>query len=246
WYVCTKQLQLVSLELCVTCRKLETSCIVVTTDTPPHLWRRQDVENYARDRGHSRLPALRVSAIIWKRSGAELLKGSEQLEMTPTELVATSCNDRDRLDAAWSPPSRQQLQRLPLMPEALNGVVWPASLLQLTFGAHFNLSIESVAWPGSLEYLKFGDAFNQPIAQVVWPPVLRQVVLGRDFNMPIESVVWPNSLQHLSFGYKFNQAVARVVWPTSLLQLTFGAHFNFSTESVVWPVSLKYLEFGDA
>ncbi|CAN0052167.1 unnamed protein product, partial [Ascophyllum nodosum] len=84
--VSTKQLQLVSLELCVTCRKLETSCIVVTTDTPPYLWRRRDIKNYARDRGHSRLPTLRVSAIIWKRSVAELLK--------------RSCNDRDRFDTA--------------------------------------------------------------------------------------------------------------------------------------------------
>lgn len=46
-------------------------------------------------------------------------------------------------------------------------VKWPASLLQLTFGDHFNQPIDGVAvGPASLTHLTFGKQFNQPIISV--------------------------------------------------------------------------------
>ncbi|CAN0029280.1 unnamed protein product, partial [Ascophyllum nodosum] len=74
WYVSAKELQLVCVNVCVACRELETSQIVVTNYTPPHLWRRRDVEKHAKKITHSRLPAIRVRAITWKRSIDELSK----------------------------------------------------------------------------------------------------------------------------------------------------------------------------
>ncbi|CAN0050594.1 unnamed protein product [Pylaiella littoralis] len=103
------------------------------------------------------------------------------------------------------------------------GVVWPASLQQLSFGRFFNQPIVGVVWPASLQTLSFGKNFNQPIDAAVWPASLRHLSFGDDFNLPVVGAAWPDSLQTLSFGKKFNQPIAEVVWPASLrLRIVWG------------------------
>ena len=47
--------------------------------------------------------------------------------------------------------SRVKLKTDPNFNQAIEGVAWPASLQQLTFGNFFNQSIEGVTWPVSLQ-----------------------------------------------------------------------------------------------
>jgi len=53
------------------------------------------------------------------------------------------------------------------------GVMWLASLLQISFGYHFNQSIAEFAWPASLQLLTFDWEFNQPIVGVGWSASLQ-------------------------------------------------------------------------
>ena len=240
----TKQLQLVCLELCIACRQSGASCVVVTPDTPPHLWRWRDPKRHRIACGNSRLPILRVSAITWKRSVAQLSKDRVLSGEVPMNLVSRSQDHRERRDNVWRSPSFQQLQRLSIVPgrnEVIDYIKWPASLLQLALGPYFNFLIESVGWPVSLEVLEFGYAFNQSLVRVVWPVSLRHVIFGRNFNFPVESVVWPVSLEVLEFGDNFNQSLVRAVWPASLQTLTFGRNFNRRIDLVIWPTSLQHL-----
>ena len=215
----TKQLQLVCLELCIACRQSGTSCVVVTPDTPPHLWRWRDSKRHPIACGNSRLPILRVSTITWKRSIAQLAKDRVLSSGVPMNLVSRPQDHSERRDNVWQSPSFQQLQRLSIVPgrnEAIDNIEWPASLLQRALGPYFNFPIDSVGWPVSLEVLEFGDDFNQSFVRVVWPVYLRHVIFGRNFNFLVESVVWPVSLEVLELGDNFNQSLVRAVLPASL------------------------------
>ena len=103
-------------------------------------------------------------------------------------------------------------------------VKWPASLRQLSFKHWPNTeSFAKIGWPASLECLVFFDqGFDQPIRGTAWPSSLRKLILGNRFNHPITGVVWPQSLHQLSFGICFNQDIAGVMWPASLQKLSFG------------------------
>lgn len=54
---------------------------------------------------------------------------------------------------------------------AIHDVLWPMLLERLVLGG-FNQGIEGVVWPASLQQLSFGATFNQEIAGVVWPASL--------------------------------------------------------------------------
>lgn len=90
-------------------------------------------------------------------------------------------------------------------------VVWPASLLRLTFTKHFNQPIDRYVWPPSLRELTFGDGFNQPIPEgIAWPETLERLRLGRKFDHPIDHVVLPDSLKTLTLGRYFSQSLPSV------------------------------------
>ncbi len=105
-----------------------------------------------------------------------------------------------------------------------HGVKWPASLRQLSFKRFpTGESFAKIRWPASIERLVFFDGgFDGPIQGAAWPSSLRKLVLGNDFNQPIAGVVWPPSLQQLLFGLRFDQDIKGVVWPASLRKLSFG------------------------
>jgi len=101
------------------------------------------------------------------------------------------------------------------------GVVWPASVLQLSFKGNFNQPLVGAAWPASVLKLSLDGNFNQPITGIVWPAFLQQLSLGYCFNQPIAEVEWPASLQEMSFGSCFNQPIVGVLWPAALQKLIF-------------------------
>ena len=128
--------------------------------------------------------------------------------------------------------------------QSLNKVTWPAGLQILTFGENFNQSLDNVTWPAGLESVTFGQDFNQSLDNVTWPAVLQSVTFGHDFNQSLDNVTWPAGLQCLTFGEKFNQSLDKVTWPAGLQNLTFGANFDQSLDNVTWPAGLQSLTLG--
>lgn len=87
------------------------------------------------------IPPLRVSAMTWKRSLDDLARGLALPE--GLEAVFFVCNFRD-YDVGW--------------------VVWPSSLLSISFGNGFNQPIAAVSWPAGLQRLTFGwEVLLQPL-----------------------------------------------------------------------------------
>lgn len=86
------------------------------------------------------IPSLRVTAITWERSLGDLARGFALPE--GLEALYFACNFR-YYDVGW--------------------VVWPSSLLNISFGNGFNQPIAAVSWPASLQRLTFGwEVLLQP------------------------------------------------------------------------------------
>ena len=128
--------------------------------------------------------------------------------------------------------------------ERLNKIALPSSLQSLTFGSHFNQSLENVTLPSSLQSLTFGACFNQSLENVTLPGSLQSLTFGNDFDQSLENVTLPGSLQSLTFGACFNQSLENVTLPGSLQSLTFGNDFDQSLENVTLPGCLQSLTFG--
>ena len=139
-------------------------------------------------------------------------------------------------------------------------VVWPACLIQLSFGERFNQLIGGqsgggsdsggwgggVKWPASLQQLSFKClSEEESFTKITWPASLERLVFfDRGFDGPMQGAAWPSSLRKLVLGNDFNHTITGVVWPASLQQLSFGSRFNQSIVRVVWPASLQQLSFG--
>ncbi|CAB1105529.1 unnamed protein product [Ectocarpus sp. CCAP 1310/34] len=207
WYASTLELQPVSLEFCVACRRVPTSH---STSTVGRLVS-----------GVSRAPVVRAYSLTWALSMDVLLQ-SCAMELQRGSKYRRSGGHSSAANLA----SMLWLQRLKRLVLELDTPVitasWPASLQQLSFGYKFNKPIADVVWPASLQHLSFGLRFNQPIANIVWPASLQHLSFGYTFNQPIAEAVWPASLQVLSFGNRFNQPITTVVWPASLQQVSLG------------------------
>ncbi|CAM9266661.1 unnamed protein product, partial [Laminaria digitata] len=68
---------MVCLDLCVTCRSLAVSAVVVKRNTPRRLWLRQKQEALRRRQRRSRVPALEVRSISWELPAACCFHESE-------------------------------------------------------------------------------------------------------------------------------------------------------------------------
>ena len=257
WYTPTNTLELVCLDLCVTCRScwdIPTRTVTVTADTPRRLWLRGNQGMFRKNKpGAKRVPPVTVRAMavaMWPRGVQARLREGERRAATKatTGGVLKGCIlrlCRIRPSPLWWLHAVQELTFGQFFNQPVVGVVWPPSLQQLSFGDCFNQPIVGIVWPTSLQQLSFGQFFNQTVAGVVWPPSLEQLSLGQFFNKPVAGVVWPASLQQLSFGDDFNQPIAGAVLPASLQQLSFGHGFNRSISGVVWPAFLQQLSFGE-
>lgn len=102
----------------------------------------------------------------------------------------------------------------------------------VTFGDHFNESIEGVEFPEGVRTIIFGDSFNSSIEGVLWPSSLRTVIFGDHFNQSVEEVRWPSNVTLIEFGRGFNQPVKKVWWPSELNTIIFGENFNQSTAGI--------------
>ena len=72
----------------------------------------------------------------------------------------------------------------------------------LTFGLHFNQSLDNVTWPAGLQRLSFGQYFNQNLDNVKWPTGLQSLTfvgsIGR--RLAESNVVLPRVLCTLVLG----------------------------------------------
>jgi hypothetical protein len=122
----------------------------------------------------------------------------------------------------------------------LSGIQESLSITHITFGQHFNTSVNSL--PHSLTKLTFGQYFNKSVNSL--PPSRTQLTFGQCFNQPVDLL--PPSLTHLQFGQKFvlpndfNHPVDNL--PSSLTHLQFGQEFVLPVNKL--PSSLLRLEFG--
>lgn len=267
WYTSTKELQLVSLQFCTTCRGATTLTLRVNADIPRRLLAAADAPSRNRKRlCRTRVPRLRVRRVVWKLpTAAELrmpiyaLAEAHEMHFRRTfvdslegivwprrlkVLRVDSCEQLYPMAGVLWPESLQNLTFGGDFNQSMEGAIFPGSLQQLTFGFCFNQSIEGIRWPKGLRRLSFGYGFDQPIEAVMLPDSVTQLAFGYTFDQPIEAVRWPASLQHLTFGFAFDEPIASVVWPPSLQELAFGECFDEPIEGVLWPDSLQQLSFG--
>lgn len=268
WYTVTKELQQASLELCEACRSAHSVHLWVDEDTPATLLAAVRSAHAEPAGGvSSRVPRLRARLVTWELSCIDLFSdrvdtfapveelrfgdafnGNLDVQSWPGRLKKIFFGQRSRFDrpilgASW-PTSLHHLTFGGSFNQAIEGVVLPSSLVQLSFGRRFNQPIEGMTWPMSLQRLTFGWDFDQPVKGVMWPPSLQQLRFGRNFNQSIEGSTWPTSLQRLAFGGQYNQPVGRLCFPRSLLHLDFGHFFDQPIEGVTWPTSLRLLSLG--
>jgi FNIP Repeat len=113
----------------------------------------------------------------------------------------------------------------------------PPSLTHISFGIHFNQSIDNLPTSLlSLEFLLVG-IFNQPVDHL--PNSLTELSFNKSFNQPVDHL--PSSLRKITFGRQFDQPID--YFPQSLTHLNFD-HGGFDREVDYLPSSLTYLSVG--
>ena len=121
----------------------------------------------------------------------------------------------------------------------------PSSLLDLTFGEDFNMSLDNVALPRNLQHLTFGFYFNKCIQNVAFPSGLKSLSFGDKFNMPVLRLTKQcPCLTDVIFGKEFTQLLY-YDWH-NLERITFGGGKNFPYEETIfflrWSTSLQILQ----
>lgn len=89
-------------------------------------------------------------------------------------------------------------------------------LRSLTFGSHFDQSLDDVKLPGSLRHLTFGDHFDQSLDNAILPSSLESLTLGCWFNQDLQNVTWPSNLQCLVLGKEYLLNLNDLILPSSL------------------------------
>ncbi|CAN0164408.1 unnamed protein product [Ectocarpus fasciculatus] len=247
WYTSTKELLLVSLEVCMACRTHQTMHLTIDPNIPRRLLAAADASPpYPKRVGDARVPRLKARRVTWNMPTAELWT-NPIFALTDVDSLKFGSAFEGSLDAvAW--PRRLKKIEFRISSkfnQPIDMVDWPHSLQTLEFGLKFNQPIKRVQFPTSLKRLVFDSGFDQQIDGGFLPSSLQELALGEDFNQPIEDVAWPLSLRELCFGRFFNQPIERVRFPSSLQQLRFTpfCQFNQPIEGVLWPSSLKELIF---
>lgn len=212
----------------------------VVKKTPRSLWAEKSVgnsartgaANEARDGARSgarmcRLPALRISSLVWEGPAKGLGNGGD----LPAGLTALAFGrefNRPLAGLAWPP----KLQRLTFGSKfnrdvsdiggwgrgstGSNSQKLPASLLELTFGKHFNKPLPETGLPEGLLSLTLGRNFDRSLDKVVWPSGLKVVKLGEAMVLrfrgnasgQLERIAWPTSLERVELDCDG----AEVVW----------------------------------
>ena len=162
WYASTIELQLVSLDFCRACRTVPTLHVHVDESTPRSLRfprRSETPPNTRRSkvRISNRVPVVRALSLTWALP-LEVLHESAAVELwTWLELLRLR-----RGPSSWGSLgssvvwSQKRLKHLVLeidANETVAGVVWPASVQQVSFGARFNRPITGMVWPAAMKKL---------------------------------------------------------------------------------------------
>ena len=98
----------------------------------------------------------------------------------------------------------------------------PQSLEELTFGTHFNHSLDKVKLPVNLQSLTLGRAFNQTL-QLKWPKLTKLTLQGSLEYNGLQDVELPDTLRELCCGWPFGICSptfepSRVTMKTRLLE----------------------------
>lgn len=273
WCLTTRQVELVSLDFCLTFRATWNGHLKVKPQTPKYFWKRGS------KRPITRLPVLRPRSVLWGMPGYTLGSMNDTFEDLDLFVFYPPANDKWRrlgwprglqklefgyrfntslVNSSW-PASLRVVIFSCTFNQPIKDVAWPAALERLTLGCYFDQPVDKVTWPASLQELDLGGfyestppdkptirgSFNHPVHRVVWPTSLHRLTLGSSFNQPIDRVCWAPSLLYIAFGSQFNQPIDAVKWPPSLLRLSFGSNFSQPLEQVAWPASLQNLILGN-
>ncbi|CAN0435400.1 unnamed protein product, partial [Ectocarpus fasciculatus] len=130
WYTSTLELQLASPVFCKACRSVSTLNVLVETATPRTLWASRALDSTTSEVSSSsvssRVPLVRAFSLTWRLSS-------------------------DVVQQVSSTPKLMTFERY--VGESIMGVVWPASLQELSLGFNFNQPIAEFVWPASLQHL---------------------------------------------------------------------------------------------
>ncbi|CAM9728440.1 unnamed protein product [Scytosiphon promiscuus] len=252
WLSSTKELRVVSLELCNTCRSTLPLRVWVGQETPRSLWgsKLHGVQHDADACQHRVLVADGSSSSSSKRSTPVSCSSTRPRRRKPVGIRAiTVVWDRQARDIPAARSFLRDAEHLkfgfhfnePLATRTSDPKRWPEKLVTLDLGVRFQYDVSGVIFPPGLLELRFGAAFNRCIRRVAWPTSLRRLTFGASFNKPIVGVQFPAALRHLEFGASFDQplsinctdttdaaaaATRSVSWPPILESLTFGAGFS--------------------
>lgn len=233
WLPSTRELRLVSLEVCNSCRRTLVFRVWVGRSTPRSLWEAAELTEahghrsfMSTGRGHrtrlllrsrprSRLSNVRAVKVVWDRPVADIPSARFFLQSVAHFQLGFHFDT--------NPP-----QGLASLPEGL---------VVLDLGPRFGLDLSKVTWPAGLRELRLGASFDRPLSGIALPPGLRRLTFGANFNKPIDGVAWPTSLRVLEFGRRFDQPVATdaVSWPGQLESLSFGRDFSHDLAIVSEP-----------
>ncbi|CAM9378487.1 unnamed protein product, partial [Laminaria digitata] len=139
WYASTMHLQVASMGFCRACRTFATLRVRVDKGTPPSLWalltpqaQAQPTSDGAGPVTPNRVPAVQMLSAIWRY----------RTESIPQKSI-----------------------------EVMEGLRLKLSCFSIGVG------VDSVVWPTSLLHISFGRPFDQPIDNIVWPVLLRSLHL---------------------------------------------------------------------
>lgn len=244
WVSSTRELRLVSFDLCNACRSALASRVWIGENTPRSLWARRSRQQRDGDtRGGPSLVGTPISSKSVKG------RGSTPPLFSSTHLRRRMLSDVRATTVVWD----RSAGEISSAQDFLENVV------RLKFGFHFNepLAFKKTArfrWPGTLVALDLGGTFQQDLSGVSLPPALLELRFGAMFNRSIQRVSWPSRLVRLTFGASFNKPIIGIRWPATLKHLEFGDNFDqpfvqrsttaSAADSVVWPPLLESLKFG--
>lgn len=100
----------------------------------------------------------------------------------------------------------------------------PRSFKTLTFGPHFNQTLDNVVLPEGLQSLTLGIFCNQSLKEVVLPTPLQSLTFGLPVHFNLENVTLPNNLKSISLGSKYqimSEDFSNFTLPHSLQSLSF-------------------------
>ncbi|CAM9974370.1 unnamed protein product [Pylaiella littoralis] len=177
WYASTLQLHLASMDFCRACRSIPILHVRIDDGSPRSLWnpgRAQPRPNTrsTKIRTSSRVPVVRAlrltlrlpMKVMQESAATELWTWVEVMELRGSSSAGF-------LRSIRLPHGLKRLVVDTDVETRVEGVSWPASLKQLSFGEWYNHPISGVVWPASLQQLSFGWIFDHPSPELCGPPL---------------------------------------------------------------------------